>query len=665
MTISLRDLMDDDTASVSQQALNNNLTTDGETPYIPFTLRELITPQYEVDVTSESEEWANWVYQHSENRTVYTPETRKQVIAAVVTKAQSDVEIRAVGSGHSHSNAPEPPEHYIDLNPGDPESAENNGLNDVLINGPDENRKYKWLKGDRDHEYLHRLHAGVTIRRLNRHVLHPNGYALENMGSFDGQTLAGAINTSTHGTGVTLSSVADAVESVEIVTVPESESGDPIVRAYRIEPSDGITDRESFEEDVDQHRTALIQDDDVFKSTVVGYGCMGVAVAYTMRVRDSYWLREETRLLTWETLVSELEDGNGEVTDESVENFLTNDGCRHTQILLNLPADQLLRRRYFYTHVGHGSRLHERPGNPICLVKRHYEVPDDEIPRKPEGFPITDSRTDSRWPPERPPQTARYLSKDIEIHPLARNTNKAILLHRGFFHGADTDSPFIGGGKKTGWYVALRRLRDGGGEDASEHYHPEPPEPPAPTTEVGVELGNIVDAVNAARKKVFEISQEEPVSGKPFTKGQNVFFPAPMGIRFTAPSEHYLSPEYERKTAMLEVPMPIYAVDPVLAQGLPRLTFRENRDQVILPALSQLHNDLVFTGGPDDHEFDARPHMGKHNEIGKGWLDANYDRFRSDGDDETAWMDVYRRFNAFGTFDNKFTDQLGISRSGN
>jgi hypothetical protein len=687
MTISVRDLMDGDTELVSEQALNNNLTSDGRTPYLPFTLRELITPQYEVAVDSGDTGWENWVDQHAEERVVYRPETREQVIAAVVQKAHSDGKIRAVGSGHSHSNAPEPPDHYIDLNPGNPGSEADNGLNDTLPNGPDDSEPDEWLHEDgtlssiddrRDHgdaevppldrEHLERLQAGITLRRLNRHLLHPNGKALNNMGSFDGQTIAGAVNTSTHGTGVRLPSISDSVESVEMATVPESASGEPIVRSYRIEPSDGVTDREAFEADIDQHRTALIQDDDIFHSAVVGYGCMGVAYAYTMRVRDSYWLREETELFTWDGLVTELKNGNGEVTSDSVEAFLTrsdgNTDCRHTVILVNIATDQVDSIGDLFTHEAHGVGRHEEAGNPLCLVKRHYELDESEIPEEPENFPPF-GRTDDRWPPERKPEIFRYIGKQVsDIHLLAPNKDKPTLLHNGFFHGSDTDSPFIGGGNKSAWYVALRRIRDGGANN-SEHYHPIAPIPPTMTTEAGVELGNLVDAAEATRQTVQRIEQQDAVPNKlNGGKGKNVFFPVPMGIRFTASSEHYLSPEYDRKTAMIEVPLPIYdGLSAKPLQGLPSLTFGENRDHVIVPALRQLHNHLVFTGDPGDPDFDARPHMGKHNEVGRDWLEANYARFESDGD-ETAWMDVYRRFNQFGTFDNEFTDQLGISQSG-
>ena len=43
------------------------------------------------------------------------------------------------------------------------------------------------------------------------------GLALINMGSYDGQTLAGVISTSTHGSGITLGSFPSAVEALIIV----------------------------------------------------------------------------------------------------------------------------------------------------------------------------------------------------------------------------------------------------------------------------------------------------------------------------------------------------------------------------------------------------------------------------------------------------------------
>jgi len=685
MAISLHDLLDDDIESMRDQASANDL------PYLPFTMRELITPQYRVNVDSSEERWRNWVYQHDEqNRIEYRPTNRRQLVAAVVQQAYNDRQIRAVGSGHSHSNAPAPADHYIELNPGDPGDTGGTGLNSRLPNG-DSGTPAKWLKDDGslntiqerrrdnrpdhlvdrefqplDREHLLRVQSGVMLRRLNRHLLHPNGYALKNMGSFDGQTIAGAVNTSTHGTGIELASIADSVESVEIATVPESASGDPIVRLYRIEPADGITDREAFEADTADHEMELIQDDDLFHSVVVGYGCMGVVYAYTLHVRDDYWLKETTKLMDWDSFELQFwDEDKGAYTKEKALEFLNGpDGnARHTQILVNIASDQLPQSEY-QTHEGHGIGTHETVGNPLVLVKRHYTTTPNQKPDDWADLLETGKIQDPRWPPERRKKSFRDATKVLgQINPLAPNLATASRLHKGLFHSAYRRDPFVNFQTETAWYVALRRLRDRAGPNTDPNYHPQPPSPPTMTTEVGVALENLIPAANAIRKRVRPPNpvRQDPIPNKTWSAGDRpVFFAIPMGIRFTAASEHHLSPEHGRDTAMLEVPMPVNALDANIAHETPKLSVDEIREYVAEPALNTLHNHLVFTGD-GSFEFDARPHMGKHNTVGAGWMNANYDYFdAANTDKETGWYQAYQRFNAFGTFDNKFTDQLDL-----
>lgn len=631
-----------------------------------FSARELITPQYRTSVESTGTEWNNWVGEHEEQRTVHRPSTRKELISAVVNMAGG--KIRAVGSGHSHSNAPEAPEHYIDLNPGGPDEgpAPKKGLKKPLDHRG-------WLKDSANSAYLRRVQSGILLRRLNRYILRNedlnlNGFALKNMGSFDGQTIAGAVNTSTHGTGVGLSSIADSVKSVEIATVPESASGDPIVRLYRIEPTDGITDRQAFETDVDKHEMELIQDDDIFRSVVVGYGCMGVVYAYTLEVIDNYWLKEETTLLDWKTLKGKLG-----TTEASVKRFLNKTDskgrpCRHTLILLNLAADQVAKgkKQKINTHTGHNAGVHERWHNPLCLVRRHYKVTD--FKKEPPatwgaGF------ADGRWPPERRKKSWKDLGQALfnQFHPLKPNDAKAKQLHNRFFHPAYRKKPFVVNRTKTVWYVALRRIRDRGDKGTSQFRHPKPPQP-TPTTEMAVPLGNVVKAVQAVRNRVRTVKQGDqvPADQKAATgEGRDVFFGAPMGIRFTAPSEHYLSPEHDRTTAMVEVPLPVnnenQETNAFWRGKVPALTQDEMRNWVVEPALTKIHDHLRNTFGAEPKNA-ARPHMGKHNTLNAEDLDEIYEYFDASGTDaETGWYQAYQRFNAFGTFDNKFTtQQLGL-----
>ena len=63
---------------------------------------------------------------------------------------------------------------------------------------------------------LVRVQAGMTIAKLNAH-LRALKLALPNMGGFDGQTVAGVISTSTHGSGIGYGPMSDLVRSLDIV----------------------------------------------------------------------------------------------------------------------------------------------------------------------------------------------------------------------------------------------------------------------------------------------------------------------------------------------------------------------------------------------------------------------------------------------------------------
>jgi hypothetical protein len=629
MGISIRDVTAADGGSMRQAATDNNL------PYEPFTLRELITPQYQDPAEAGGRtSWSNWVGDHDDydgDRIRHTPTTRAELVGAVVSMAHDEKgEIRAVGSGHSHSNAPSPRYHFVDLNPG----ADATGLNDVLSHND-------WLNDDVDERYHKRIEAGMRLRRLNRYVLYENGYALENMGSFDGQTIAGAVNTSTHGTGIDLAAISDAVASVEMAAVPASESGDPIVRMYRIEPTDGITDREAFEADTGDHETVLIQDDDIFHSVVVGYGCMGVVYAYTLNVRDKYWLKEDSTLMKWSTVKSKLGS-----TASSVEQFATKNDTRHLQILVNTAAVQSPSKSL-------PADDHQIDGDPICLVRRHYDI----------GFPgyAQPPDHDGRWPPERISRGFREFFKAIgnKPHPLKSNDRRAKEMHNNFFHPEAEDKPFESGYDESAFYVALRRIRDEG--DGGNNYHtPEPPTP-TPTCEVAVPLEQLTEAVDDVLQEVQQIDQQRAIPDKNADgQGRNVFFMIPIGLRFTDASEQFLSPEFGRKSAMVELPMPVNegTTKATLSPNIPTLTQDELREYVVEPALGRVERMLVT-----DH--DGRPHMGKHNNVDASELDRNYEYFDAsdatgEDDPDVGWYQLYEYFNAFGTFDNEFTDQLGL-----
>src|SRR3954468_22770979 len=69
---------------------------------------------------------------------------------------------------------------------------------------------------------LVRVEAGIGLRQLVR-ALHAHGLALPNLGDVDAQSLAGALATGTHGTGVRLGNLSTAVTAMELVLADGSE----------------------------------------------------------------------------------------------------------------------------------------------------------------------------------------------------------------------------------------------------------------------------------------------------------------------------------------------------------------------------------------------------------------------------------------------------------
>src|SRR3954447_11285790 len=70
---------------------------------------------------------------------------------------------------------------------------------------------------------LVRAQAGIGLRALVRE-LPRHGLALPNLGDVDAQSLAGALATGTHGTGLRLGNLSTAVTAVELVVAGGSES---------------------------------------------------------------------------------------------------------------------------------------------------------------------------------------------------------------------------------------------------------------------------------------------------------------------------------------------------------------------------------------------------------------------------------------------------------
>jgi hypothetical protein len=228
------------------------------------------------------------------------PKNLAELLAAVQDAGRTRL-IKAIGSGHSSAEVARPRERLVQIDQLD----QNLVLSDLKDPGQMPARV----------EALHAVEAGVTIRHLNERLAgaksepFPNGLALRNMGSYDGQTIVGALCTGTHGTGVKLGPLSASVESVMLVTLVDDPASASGVRAHvvQVEPSDGVTDPGRFAANPRKKGWELVQDDRTFDAVVVSMGCMGVVYALTLNVTGGYWLRETRVCRPWSAVKQTLQ----------------------------------------------------------------------------------------------------------------------------------------------------------------------------------------------------------------------------------------------------------------------------------------------------------------------------------------------------------------------
>ena len=121
---------------------------------------------------------------------------------------------------------------------------------------------------------LVRAEAGISLRRLVRE-LHRHGLALPNLGDVDAQSLAGALATGTHGTGVRLGNLSTAVVGMELVLADGSERS--------------------------------VEGGDELLAARVGLGALGVVAAVTLRCVPSFRLHAVDEPRPLEAVLSELD----------------------------------------------------------------------------------------------------------------------------------------------------------------------------------------------------------------------------------------------------------------------------------------------------------------------------------------------------------------------
>src|SRR6266545_7528778 len=141
-------------------------------------------------------------------------------------------------------------------------------------------------------------HSFTPVAVTTGVMLRPGGLALANMGDIQEQTVAGAIQTGTHGTGRDLGGIAAQVTALEMVLADGS-----IVSCS--------ADREA----------------DLFQAARIGLGALGVLTAVTLRVVPAFLLTAREEPMTWAEVIGRLDELTSDNEHFEFYWFPHTDGC--------------------------------------------------------------------------------------------------------------------------------------------------------------------------------------------------------------------------------------------------------------------------------------------------------------------------------------------------
>lgn len=137
--------------------------------------------------------WRNWAGNQTSQPVKFTrPRTETELVGLVCEAARQQQNVKVVGAGHSFTAIAR--------------------TDDVLISLDDYAEILEINPGARTVT----VQAGIRIHELSRRLaLH--GLAMSNLGDIGEQSIAGAISTSTHGTGIGFQSIAASVSALTLV----------------------------------------------------------------------------------------------------------------------------------------------------------------------------------------------------------------------------------------------------------------------------------------------------------------------------------------------------------------------------------------------------------------------------------------------------------------
>jgi len=148
--------------------------------------------------SQQTTRWSNWAGNQQTGTVLLSkPQTESELQQVVQSAQASGRRVKAVGSGHSFTAIAVSEEVLVDLSNYD-EIVAIDKMNQTVT-----------------------VQSGIQLSKLNQ-ALYENSLAMQNLGDIAYQTIAGAISTSTHGTGAKFTGIANQVVALRIVLADSS-----------------------------------------------------------------------------------------------------------------------------------------------------------------------------------------------------------------------------------------------------------------------------------------------------------------------------------------------------------------------------------------------------------------------------------------------------------
>ena len=198
--------------------------------------------------------WKNWAgVVQCQPAEILKPASIDELTEMIYSRAKAGHSIRVVGSGHSYNDIVSTKGTLISLD-------KIQGIEDI-----DSTAQTATIL------------AGTKLRSLGK-PLWQAGYAMINLGDTHAQSLAGAISTATHGSGIKLGSLSTQVVGLTLIT------------------ADGKI-----------HECSAEREPELFKAAQVSLGALGVIAKVRLKLLPRYNLREIRRNFTIDSVLAEID----------------------------------------------------------------------------------------------------------------------------------------------------------------------------------------------------------------------------------------------------------------------------------------------------------------------------------------------------------------------